>query len=230
MLVHLGIRDLAVVETLDLEFERGLTVLTGETGAGKSILLTALGLALGDRADSGFIRSGAARAEINLAFDLVDSPAARQWLDDHELAQHEECLVRRIIGQDGRSKAFINGRPVTLQTLQELGGELVEIHGQHAHVQLLRPAEQRRLLDEAAQNQPLVAQVEELYQRWRSLREELERHKLLVRDQVSREELLRYQIEELEQHDIEALDYSALVEEHALQANIGKILATAKTN
>ena len=226
MLIYLGIRDLAVVETLDLEFGSGLTVLTGETGAGKSILLTALGLALGDRADSGFIRAGAARAEINLTFDLADSPAARQWLDANDLAQQEECLIRRIIGQDGRSKAFINGRPVTLQALQELGGALVEIHGQHAHVQLLKPAEQRRLLDEIAGNQPLAAQVQECYQRWKSLREELERRTRLVLDQKSREELLRYHIEELEQHDIDRLDYSALLEEHALQANISKILAT----
>jgi DNA repair protein RecN (Recombination protein N) len=229
MLVHLSIRDLAVVEALDLEFESGLTVLTGETGAGKSILLTALGLALGDRADSGFIRPGATRAEINLAFDLIDSPAAIQWLNDNELTQDNECLIRRIIGQDGRSKAFVNGRPVTLQALQELGAGLVEIHGQHAHVRLLKAAEQRRLLDEAAQNQVLVMQTEEFYRRWRSLREELERCVLAARNQASREELLRYQIEELEQHDIADLDYSALVEEHTLQANIGKILETGQS-
>ncbi|MGZ8216433.1 DNA repair protein RecN [Methylomagnum sp.] len=229
MLVSLGIRDLAVVEALDLEFASGLTVLTGETGAGKSILLTALGLALGDRADSGFIRPGAARAEINLSFNLADSPAASQWLDDNELTEEGECLVRRVIGRDGRSKSFINGRPVTLQSLQELGAGLVEIHGQHAHVQLLKAVEQRRLLDEVAGNAGWLEKVDGLYRRWRNLHDELARRATAARDQASREELLRYQIEELEQHDIAGLDYSALVEEHVLQANIGRILATGQS-
>lgn len=229
MLVSLGIRDLAVVEALELEFSKGLTVLTGETGAGKSILLTALGLALGDRADSGFIRPGAARAEINLGFDLADSPAARQWLDDNELSEEGECLIRRVIGRDGRSKSFVNGRPVTLQSLQELGAGLVEIHGQHAHVQLLKSAEQRRLLDEAAGNAGLLDKVGGLYRRWRKLRDELERRAAAAKEQASREELLRYQIDELEQHDIAGLDYPALVEEHVLQANMGRILATGQS-
>lgn len=229
MLVHLGIRDLAVVEALELEFESGLTVLTGETGAGKSILLTALGLALGDRADSGFIRPGAAKAEIHLAFDLADSPAARQWLDASELAQEDECLIRRIIAQDGRSKAFVNGRPVTLQSLQELGAGLVEIHGQHAHVQLLKAVEQRRLLDEAAGNSEWLARIEGLYRRWRNLRDELERRTSSARDQAARQELLQYQIDELEQHEVAGLDYAALVDEHSRQANIGKILATGQS-
>lgn len=229
MLASLSIRDLAVVETLDLEFAKGLTVLTGETGAGKSILLTALGLALGDRADSGFIRPGATRAEINLGFDLADSPAARRWLDDHELSEAGECLVRRVIGRDGRSKSFINGRPVTLQSLQELGAGLVEIHGQHAHVQLLKSAEQRRLLDEAAGNAGLLDQVGGLYRRWRKVRDELERRAAAAKDRAAREELLRYQIDELEQHDSAGLDYPGLVEEHVLQANMGRILATGQS-
>lgn len=228
MLVHLGIRDLAVVETLELEFDAGLTVLTGETGAGKSILLTALGLALGDRADSGFIRPGANRAEINLGFDVADSPAARQWLEDHDLGHNGDCLVRRLVNADGRSKAYINNRPVTLQALQELGAGLVEIHGQHAHVQLLKSQEQRRLLDAAAGNGELLAKIEGLYRRWRVLRDELAQSENAARDRVAREELLRYQIDELEQHDIADLDYKALIEEHTLQANMGKILSTGQ--
>ncbi|WP_133717656.1 DNA repair protein RecN [Methylocaldum gracile] len=228
MLVHLSIRDLAVVRSLDLEFERGLTVLTGETGAGKSILLTALGLALGERADSGFIRPGAARAEISLSFGLEDAADARRWLDENELSEDGECLVRRVISQDGRSKAFVNGRPVTLQALQELGSSLVEIHGQHAHVHLLKAAEQRRLLDEAAGNESLLVQIGNLYDRWRSTRCELEKLTNTAKDQAAREELLRYQIDELEQHDISGLDYPALVDEHTLLANVGKILTTGQ--
>ena len=228
MLVHIGIRDLAVVESLQLDLAGGLSVLTGETGAGKSILLTALGLALGDRADSGYIRPGAARAEINVSFDLTDCPAARQWLGENELAEGEECLIRRVVAKDGRSKAFVNGRPVTLQSLQDLGAGLVEIHGQHAHVQLVKATEQRRLLDEAAGNQPLLVEAASLHRRWRALRDDLVRRSDSARDQAARAELLRYQLDELDQHDVAGLDYQQLAEEHSLQANMGRILSTGQ--
>lgn len=229
MLVFIDIRDLAVVDSLKLPLEPGLTVLTGETGAGKSILLTALGLALGDRADSGYIRPGAQRAEINLGFVLGDSPWARHWLEERELAEGDECLVRRVITLDGRSKAFINGRPVTLQSLQELGQGLVEIHGQHAHVQLIKTAEQRRLLDVAAGNSERLTRLEALYQRWRSLNDELQRLTLHASERLARLEMLRFQVDELEQHDIGALDYPMLVEDHTRQANAGRILEVGQT-
>jgi DNA repair protein RecN (Recombination protein N) len=145
MLLNLNIIDLAVVKSLDLDLEKGMSVLTGETGAGKSILLTALGLALGDRADSGYVRPDAKRAEINLEFDLSDAPNARHWLKANELDDEDHCLIRRVVNDDGRSKAYINNRPVTLQSLQELSEKLVEIHGQHAHLTLLGSDEQRRL-------------------------------------------------------------------------------------
>ena len=130
MLLNLNIIDLAVVKSLDLDLGKGMSVLTGETGAGKSILLTALGLALGDRADSGYVRPESKRAEVNLEFDLSYAPKVKQWLIDHELDDDQQCIIRRIINQDGRSKAYINNRPVTLQFLQELSAQLVEIHGQ----------------------------------------------------------------------------------------------------
>ena len=113
MLLNLSITDLAVVKTLNLDLDKGMSVLTGETGAGKSILLTALGLALGDRADSGYIRPDCKRAEINLEFDLSDAPHAQQWLQDNELDDEQQCLIRRVINDDGRSKADINNRPGT---------------------------------------------------------------------------------------------------------------------
>lgn len=230
MLRNIGIKDLAVVESLDLEFGPGLTVLTGETGAGKSILLTALGLALGERADSGFIRPGATRAEINLEFSLEDAPPARVWLRDNELLDEDEtCLIRRVVNQDGRSKAFVNGRPTTLQSLQELASKLVEIHGQHAHLRLLKPEEQRCLLDESNDAMGLLAEVEALYKRWRAVRDELEASRKALRGSSAREELLRYQIEEMEQHEVESLDYAALSEEHTLQANMGKILEVGQS-
>lgn len=228
MLIDLDIRGLAVVESLHLSFAPGLTVLTGETGAGKSILLTALALALGDRADSGYIRPGAQRAEISLGFDLRDSPETRRWLGEHELADGDECLVRRVLTPDGRSRAFINGSPVTLQALQELGQGLVEIHGQHAHVQLTKAAEQRRLLDAAAGNGERVAILDTLYRRWRTLSDELKLLTSNAADRAARLELLRFQVEELEQHEIAGLDYPRLIEEHTRQANVDRILAVGQ--
>jgi DNA repair protein RecN (Recombination protein N) len=159
MLLNLNIIDLAVVKALDLDLNQGMSVLTGETGAGKSILLTALGLALGDRADSGFVRPDCHRAEINLEFDLADAPDAQRWLKDNELDDEQRCFIRRIVSQDGRSKAFINNRPVNLQALQELSENLVEIHGQHAHLHLLNSDEQRRLLDVFGKHQILLDSV-----------------------------------------------------------------------
>jgi DNA repair protein RecN (Recombination protein N) len=230
MLSNLNIKDLAVVESLDLDLEPGLTVLTGETGAGKSILLTALGLALGDRADSGYIRPGAAKAEVNLAFALVDAPEAKAWLVDNDLLDEDDtCLIRRVVNPDGRSKAYVNNRPVTLQALQELASSLVEIHGQHAHLHLLRTDEQRRILDESSGNQALLERLSGLYKNWRTQREALETATRSAKDGAAREELLRYQIEEMEQHEVDTLDYQALSDEHTLQANAGRILTTGQT-
>lgn len=230
MLCNLNIKDLAVVESLSLELDKGLTVLTGETGAGKSILLTALGLALGERADSGFIRPGAGKAEINLEFSLDDAPSARLWLEENELLEEEPvCLIRRVVSQDGRSRAFINNRPATLQSLQELASRLVEIHGQHAHLRLLENDEQRRLLDESSGNKPLLENLAGLYRRWRQIKEELDEKSRQAREGAAREELIRYQIEEMEQQSIESLDYDELSEEHALQANMEKILSTGQS-
>ncbi len=228
MLQNLTIIDLAVVKKLDLDLEKGMSVLTGETGAGKSILLTALGLALGDRADSGYIRPDCARAEIILQFDLSDSTIAKQWLQENDLDEEQGCFVRRVISQDGRSKAYINNRPVTLQSLQELSEKLVEIHGQHAHLTLLHAEEQRRLLDEYGKNRQLLKQVNDIYQNWDQARRELDQLTLDSQDKTAREELLRYQINELEQLDLENYDYQALSEEHARQANLGQILASGR--
>ena len=230
MLEHLSIKDLAVVECLDLSLQEGLTVLTGETGAGKSILLTALGLALGERADSGFIRPGAGKAEVNLSFSLADAEEAKAWLAENDMLDEEEnCLIRRVVNPDGRSKAYVNGRPTTLQSLQELASGLVEIHGQHAHLRLLQPDEQRRLLDEFSGNRALLGEVENLARQWRAVRQELDKCRQVAAAGAAKEELLRYQIAEMEQLDVESLDYDALSEEQIRQANVGKILSTGQS-
>ena len=228
MLLNLNIIDLAVVDALDLELEHGMSVLTGETGAGKSILLTALGLALGDRADSGYIRPNCKRAEINLEFDLADAPLAKQWLLDNELDDANQCLIRRTISEDGRSKAYINNRPVNLPTLQSLSRLLVEIHGQHAHLTLLDKEEQRRLLDGFANNQPQLDQLNTCYQHWKQAHKELQQLIKASSDQTEREELLRYQLEELKQLDLENFDFQALADEHNKLANLGKILSVGQ--
>jgi DNA repair protein RecN (Recombination protein N) len=228
MLLNLTIIDLAVVKSLDLDLEVGMSVLTGETGAGKSILLTALGLALGDRADSGYVRPDCKRAEVNLEFDLGDAPDAKQWLQDNELDDEQHCLIRRIVNQDGRSKAYINNRPVTLQYLQQLSEKLVEIHGQHAHLTLLNSDEQRRLLDAYAKNQGLLDQVNTCFKQWQLSHKELANLIKASVDQTEREELLRYQIEELQQLDFSQYSYATLLEEHSRMANLGQILSTGQ--
>lgn len=228
MLLNLNIIDLAVVDQLDLDLRPGMSVLTGETGAGKSILLTALGLALGDRADSGYIRPGSKRAEINIEFDLGDAPLAKQWLEDNELDDDGHCLIRRTVGEDGRSKAYINNRPVNLQTLQTLSRFLVEIHGQHAHLTLLDSEQQRRLLDTFADHQTLIDQLNDCQQQWKHSHKQLQQLLKAGSDQAEREELLRYQLEELQQLDLENYDYAALSEEHNKLANLGKILGSGQ--
>ena len=147
MLRLLSIRNFVVVEALDVELDAGFSVLTGETGAGKSILLDALGLLLGDRFESRQLRPGAERAEFAAEFDVGDAPAALAWLAEQELASGDDVLVRRVVDAQGKSRAWINGRPATLAQLAELGERLVDLHGQNAHQALATAEAQRTLLD-----------------------------------------------------------------------------------
>ncbi len=224
MLLNLNIIDLAIVKSLNLDLKRGMSVLTGETGAGKSILLTALGLALGNRADSGYVRPGCKRAEINLDFDLTNAPLAQQWLEDNDLDDEQQCFIRRIVNQDGGSKAYINNRPVTLQSLKQLSSLLVEIHGQHAHLTLLDLDQQRHLLDVFANNKSLLDKLNQAYLSWKKTNNELNTLIKSSSDQSEREALIRYQLEELQQLDLDSYDYSELSDEHNKLAHLGQIL------
>ncbi|MBD3609081.1 MAG: AAA family ATPase [Gammaproteobacteria bacterium] len=161
MLTHIHIKDFAIVDEVELDLQRGMTVLTGETGAGKSILLDALGLTLGDRADSDMVRHGCERAEISVDFEV--SSGVQSWLSEHELDSDTQCQLRRTISKDGRSRGYINGSPVTLGLMRELGEQLVDIHGQHEHQSLMRKESQRQLLDDYAQNQQLLKQTGQAY-------------------------------------------------------------------
>jgi DNA repair protein RecN (Recombination protein N) len=229
MLVALSIRDLAVVKRLYLEWSPGFTALTGETGAGKSILLTALELGLGSRADTGLIRSGAEQAEVSLEFDLAQAQSAYHWLKDNALGDGMTCLVRRVIAGKGRQRAFVNDRPVSLEALQTLGQHLVEIHGQHAHLRLRHPHAQRQLLDAHAGHQDLLARLAELYRAWCSRRERLAELRQSAADQAIREDFLRYQIQELEAAGVENVDVAALMEEYTRLANLDKILSSVQS-
>jgi len=148
MLKFLSIRDFVIVDSLELDFSSGFTALTGETGAGKSILIDALSLALGERGDTAMVRNGCERAEISAEFDTSNLPNLQGWLREQELeGDADVCLLRRVLDANGRTRGFINGRSATLQQMREAGAHLLDIHGQHAHQSLLRPDAQRDLLD-----------------------------------------------------------------------------------
>jgi DNA repair protein RecN (Recombination protein N) len=198
MLMHLTIRDFAVVESLHLDFSRGMTVMTGETGAGKSILIDALQLALGERSDASVIRHEAPFAEISAHYDISTLTVASDWLIANDLNTEDECIVRRVINKDGRSKAYINGRGVPLSQLRDLGWYLVNIHGQHQHQLLLKPEHQRTLLDCFAEHEPLLSAVLTAFQALQRLKKE-EAELLKQQGQLDKLALLQYQIRELEE-------------------------------
>ncbi len=197
MLSRLEIRNFAIIDQVELELAPGLTMLTGETGAGKSILLDAIGLVLGDRADASAIRSGAPRAEISAEFNIDDQPEVSTWLTQQALDQDGECVIRRVISAERGARSTINGRSVTAVQLRELGELLVEIHGQHEHQRLLQRTRQRELLDDYGDYVPELTAVAELYQSWRDIQDELERLQGLNDERDQRLEWLRFQTQEL---------------------------------
>lgn len=199
MLSHISIKQFTVVDSLEIDFASGLTVITGETGAGKSITLDALALCLGDRADPTAIRPGSNKAEITASFDISHLNAAKNWLEERDLLLEDECLLRRTLTREGRSRAYINGTPATLQDCASLGALLADIHSQHAHQSLLRRNQQRQLLDHFADAGRDVAAVAEHAVEWRELEQQLETLKNLQRDTADREQLLRYQVNELDE-------------------------------
>ena len=223
MLRHLAIRNFAIVEQLELEFAPGMSVLTGETGAGKSILLDALGLVLGDRADSSTVRVGSDRAEISATFEVGTLNEVQAWLRERELEMDGECILRRTISADGGSRGYINGQPAPVQALRELGEQLVDIHGQHAHQSLLKRDAQRQLLDAYAGHDALLAEVGTAYNDWRQLQQEFERLSRARDDRDARLELLRYQAGELAALDLQEGELAALEEEHTRLANSSRL-------
>ena len=223
MLNLIRIRNYAVIDEVELEFNTGLSVMTGETGAGKSILVDALGLALGDRADASTVRQGADRAEISVSFDCPDAHPAATWLQERELDEEQSCVIRRVIGAEGRSRAFINSHPVTLQDLRTLGELLVNIHGQHSHQSLLHQAVQRQILDFHGSHRELATTVAERFTAWQSLEQELQRHRQGGEDRESQLELLRFQLTELESLAPEEGELEPLNTERIRLANVERL-------
>ncbi|WP_313514044.1 DNA repair protein RecN [Pseudomonas sp.] len=228
MLVHLSVHNYAIVEHLDLELDRGMSVITGETGAGKSIMLDALGLTLGDRADSGAVRPGADKADILASFDLGDIPEARAWLAERDLDNDGPCILRRVITAEGRSRAYINGAPCPQADLKSLGELLIDIHSQHEHQSLLKADTHRRLLDEFVGASELARQVQLAAQRWRQTRQELERISSSGDEQRARHQLLSYQMEELENLALGEHELEQLEQEHKSLTNAESLLGACR--
>jgi len=227
MLRALALRDFVIVESLDLELATGFTALTGETGAGKSILVDALGLVLGARADAGVVRPGSERADLAAEFDVSGLDAARRWLAANDLEEEggELCLVRRTIDRAGRSRGFVNGRPATAAQLRELGECLVDIHGQHEHQWLAQRDYQRRLLDAFGGTQPQAQEVARLHGQWRVAAEARQARERAQESSVREREFLRDEIRDLESLAFTPESWSEETAEHRRLAHAQELIA-----
>lgn len=228
MLRALSIRDFVIVERLELDFGRGFTVLTGETGAGKSILIDALALVLGERADALVVRHGAQRAEINAEFSIDEKSPLAQWLQDRELVADDACLLRRVIDASGRTRAFINGTPVTVAQLREAGEFLVDIHGQHEHQSLVRPAAQRALLDAFGGLDAQSSAVAELYRAWRVRVDQRVTFETNAVAMAAEREQLTWLVKEIDGLGFTAEGWQELTTEHARLANAASLIEGAQ--
>lgn len=225
MLTHLTIHNYAIVDSLEVELNEGMTVITGETGAGKSIMLDALGLTLGDRADREVIRPGADRADITACFDVTENPGASTWLKNHDFSSEDnECLLRRVITSEGRSRAYINGQQTTLNELKDLGQLLIDIHSQHEHQSLLRVETHQKLVDEYGKASELSERVRFLAREWSHLNEKIEDIKKRSSEHFAQVELLTYQVKELDELDLKEGQLQALEQEHERLNHAGETL------
>ncbi len=231
MLQQLTIRNYAIVDQLDIEFSAGLTAVTGETGAGKSIILGALGLTLGDRSDRDAVRDGSSRADISARFDTTRLPGARQWLTEQALDSPEEpdvCLLRRTVNVEGRSRAWINGIAVNLQSLKTIGEMLIDIHSQHEHQSLLNRNAHQRLLDDYAGQQEPARELRRISQQWRRLGQELQAIEEQADAESAQHQLIRYQVNELDELALQEGELEQLEAEYRRLNNADHVLADAQ--
>jgi DNA repair protein RecN (Recombination protein N) len=225
MLTHINISNFAIVEQLDLDIPNKLTVITGETGAGKSIMIDALGLALGNRAESGSVRHSADKAEVLATFDIRNNAEAQNWLQSRDLDADQECILRRVVSADGRSRAYINGTPSPIQSLKELGEMLVSIHGQHEHQSLLKKDTHRQLLDEFAGLNQQAKTVAQAYRNWQSEQQAFEHFRDHAKEMQDRADLLRFQINELDELKPQDGELAELEQEHKRLSNVDSLLS-----
>lgn len=228
MLSALTIRNLALIDSLSLDLQSGMTVLTGETGAGKSILIDAISLVLGDRADASIVRTGADQAEVVAAFMLPLESSAQAWLQEQAIASADELLLRRVVSREGRSRAFVNGTSVTLAQLKDIGSRLIDIHGQHEHQRLLQSPVQRELLDAYAQHASQVVAVREAAAKWQQLQHEYQRLRAAQRDRAAQLDLLQFQVAELDEANAAGLDIAALEQQHRQVAHAAEMILLAQ--
>ncbi|WP_392561324.1 DNA repair protein RecN [Orbus sturtevantii] len=224
MLTQLTVNNFAIVDNLIIDFYTGMTAITGETGAGKSISVDALGLCLGARSDIAFIRHGSERTDISAHFLLDDTPSALEWLINNQLDDDNECILRRVINQDGRSKAFINGISVPASQLKELGQMLIQIHGQHEHQQLMRSDYQQRLLDQYMAENSLLSAMKIAYKKWKLASEQYAEHEKSKQDRDAHIQLLQYQLKELNEFSPIDGEYQQIDDEYKRLSNSGQLI------
>lgn len=229
MLSHMTISNFAIVKTLEFELKSGMTTITGETGAGKSIAIDALGLCLGDRTEASMVRPNEDKADISATFSLNNNQSARRWLEDNELIDGEECILRRVITKEGRSRGFINGSPVPVSMQKSLGQLLINIHGQHAHQQLMRPEYQQQMLDQYAGHHLLMEHTRETYQRWRQTHNELKRLTQSREENEAQKQLIQYQVKELDELSLGEDEFDEIEEEHKRLSNSGELAVSSQT-
>jgi len=228
MLAHLSVNNFAIVKSLQLELSKGMTTITGETGAGKSIAIDALGLCLGGRAEASMVRQGEEKTEVSAAFSLENNINATRWLEDNDLLDGSDCILRRIISKEGRSRAFINGSPVPLSQLKTLGQLLINIHGQHAHHQLMKSDYQMAMLDQYAGHSNQLKSTRNAYQAWRQADNNLKQLKENSAANLAQKQLLEYQIKELNELSLGEDEYEELEQEHKRLSNSGELAATCQ--
>jgi len=228
MLIQLTINNFAIVRKLEIDFHPGMSAITGETGAGKSIAIDALGLCLGNRADTNIVRPGASRTDICAYFSLTDTPSAQDWLKNYQLDNHNECLLRRTITADGRSRGFINGTAVPLSQLRELGTLLIQIHVQHAHQLLLDNQHQKFLLDTYANQTTLLAEMKSTWKNWHQSCQELTKFQQQATERLSRQQLIEYHLKELGELIPQADEYQKLEQEYKQLANREQFLSLSQ--
>ncbi|MFH1333796.1 MAG: DNA repair protein RecN [Pseudomonadota bacterium] len=229
MLTQIHIKNFTIIETLELDLHAGMTVLTGETGAGKSILIDAIELAFGKRANANVVRQGEKRADISIFFDIQNAPALQNYLETNDLNNDShECMVRRTIDREGRSKSYINGIPTSLQPLREIAEGLVNIHGQHEFQKLLKRDEQLELLDGFAKNDALLQELSELTKKWKQTRQAFEQLKASTENVQARADFLNYQIKELDELNLAENEIEKLTQEHKKLSHTDQLLQNAQ--